>query len=146
VWEGSVTVSAGVAFRWLAEVPPLPAQLPELPVPEGIVGVDAASPSDRPVPGREGTRVTRTVGQLPSSDTQRFALVCLGPGTVTAAMGPPGQPDPGTTSDFTCDGEPRYDTWSLGTPGPLEVTITADPRIAWHVIATTEGALPSVAP
>lgn len=146
LFDGSWTVSDGVAFTFLAETVPLPDRLPALWIPAGKVDVDAASASDRPVPDRPGSTTTRTVGRLPESATQRIVLVCLGPGDLTFSLGPVGQPDLALVVETVCDGQAFEHSNTPLIAGAQDLTISADARIAWHIIASHEGTLPSLAP
>jgi hypothetical protein len=112
----------------------------------GTVAVDAASATDKPIPGYPGTMVEKTVGRIPASATQRVAIGCLGPGTLTFTLGSPSSPETALVVETLCDGEALEHSNTPLIPGPQDLSISVDARIAWHIIATYEGEPPSAAP
>jgi hypothetical protein len=144
--KASYTVPDKIPFTILVEYLPIYDRLPPLETPLGTVAVDAASDSDRPIPGYPGVVVEKIVGRVPASATQRVAIDCLGPGTLTFTLGSPSSPETALVVETLCDGEALEHSNTPTIAGPQDLSISVDARIAWHIIATYEGEPPSAAP
>jgi hypothetical protein len=142
----SYTVPDNVPFTFLVEYLPIYSRLPPLETPLGTVAVDAASDSDQPIPGYPGDVVEKIVGRVPASATQRVAIDCLGPGTLTFTLGSPSSPETALVVETLCDGGALEHSNTPTIAGPQDLSISVDARIAWHIIATYEGEPPSAAP
>jgi hypothetical protein len=144
--EFGLVVTPDVRYTVLAETIPLPARLPELHPPEGTVAAEAASPHDAPISDHPSPAITEMVGTLPDGNTQAISAVCLGPGSLTYALGAPGTPQFLASGEQVCDGEPTVHEVALGAEGSHELYVTVDPRIAWHVIGASRDDPPAFVP
>ena len=131
-------VEPNVGYTILVTTSVLPASLPALEPPGGTVLIDASSPSDRPIAGGSGTRVTQSLGSVPDASDYALSIVCLGPGDLAYSLGQPGRSDFAMSSTLVCNGlgAPEGFTHPGDAGGQHEVFITADSRTAWHVIVS----------
>jgi hypothetical protein len=138
-----LTVTPGIDYTVLIETVPHPDHLTKLKVPEGAISMETTG--DRPTGGGPGTSTNKESGRLDGS-TEWVEVVCLGPGVVTYTLGPVDRSSPDTSSETVCDGVPRLDEITVDFTGDQVLSVAADSRVAWQVVATRAGPLPVLSP